>query len=206
MRNETEQKILDVARQEFVQKGFNGARMQDIADMAGINKAMLHYYFRSKEKLYHEIVVEILNLMIPRFGQAMGKEGSFGERLEAMVDTYIRTLIEYPEIPFFIMYELSQKQESFIQELKQREAFFPHIRSFLMQMQIEMAEGKIRDIPPLQLFLHIMGMTVFPFMVKPIFCTIIGVPEADYTELMKERKQYIMQTLEAALYVDPMKT
>ncbi|MEO1434911.1 MAG: helix-turn-helix domain-containing protein, partial [Bacteroidota bacterium] len=67
MRSETENRILEIARSEFVKNGFSGTRMQAIADKAEINKAMLHYYFRSKEKLYREIFQDILNTMVPRF-------------------------------------------------------------------------------------------------------------------------------------------
>lgn len=199
MRNETEINILNTARRAFVQKGFQGARMQDIADEAGINKAMLHYYFRSKEKLYREIVVDIMDELLPRFAQVMGSEGSFAERVDRLVDAYIHELSANPDVPFFLMSELSQKQEGFVRELKKRSAFFPQIQSFLAQMQTEMAEGKIRQVSPIQLLLSIMGMTIFPFMAKPIFCTILEMPEAAFSELMRERKAFLLDFIHCAL-------
>lgn len=176
--------------------------MQEIADEAGINKAMLHYYFRSKEKLYHAIVIETLGQIIPKLAAALKQEGSLWERIERVVNTYIDTLVDNPDIPFFIMSELSQKRERFVLELKQRAQYFPAIKGLLMQITQEIQAGNIKPIPPLHLILNIMGMTIFPFMAKPVFCTILDFPEQDFGELMEERKVVIVEFLKSALRVD----
>jgi AcrR family transcriptional regulator len=191
--------ILEVARKHFVQRGYAATRMQDIADEAGSNKALVHYYFRSKEKLYHEITVRILDTIIPRFAQALTIDGTFWERVEAMVGSYVSLLQEQPDIPFFIMSEVSQKQERFIEELKKRSQYFPALQGFIILMHQEMEAGKIRTIPPIHLMLNIMGMTVFPFLAKPFLTTVFGVPEEDFSELMGERKEIIINFLKAAL-------
>ena len=103
MAKDTEKAILTAAQQHFVQKGYAATRMEDIAAAADINKAMLHYYFRTKEKLFEEIVNQTLNTLIPRIAQAMDSEGTVLEKLEVVVNTYVTTLLEYPDIPFFIM-------------------------------------------------------------------------------------------------------
>lgn len=202
MAKDTEKLILETARKHFVQNGYAGARMQEIADEAGINKAMLHYYFRSKEKLYHEIIVQTLNHIIPKFAQAVASEGSFWERMENVIDTYTSVLIENPDIPFFIMSELSQQRERFVEELKNRAAYFPAAQNFIATMMSEMQAGRIKEVPPFHLFLNIVGMTVFPFMAKPIFRTIFDVSEQDFEILMKERKTIIMDFLRSALRVE----
>jgi len=194
--------ILEVARKHFVQRGYAATRMQDIADEAGANKALLHYYFRSKEKLYHEITVRILDTIIPRFAQALTIDGTFWERLEAMLSSYISLLQEQPDIPFFIMSEVSQKQERFIEELKKRSQYFPALQGFVMSMHQEMEAGKIRTIPPIHLMLNIMGMTVFPFLAKPFLTTVFGVADEDFSELMGERKDIILSFLRTALKPD----
>ena len=202
MEKKTDQIILDIARKHFVQKGFAATRMQEIADEAGINKAMLHYYFRSKNKLYEEIIVQTLNNIIPKVAKAMEYDGSLWERIEHVLQTYIDTLIEQPDIPFFIMSELAQKRGAFIGELKRRAAFFPAVQAFIMQITAEMGKGNIRQMPPIHLFLNMMGMTVFPFVAKPIFCTVFDVPEADFQSLMQERKAIILDFLKHALRVE----
>ncbi len=195
----TESEILEIARKHLVPQGFAAARMQEIADEAGINKAMLHYYFRSKNKLYEEIIVQTLNLIIPRFAAAIGHEGPFWDKIERIVHTYIDTLREHPDIPFFIMSELAQKRERFIELLKSKSSFFPSVQGFLIQMGEEMAAGNIKAFPPIHLLLNIMGMTVFPFMAKPVFMTIFEVPEESFGELMEERKEVIVNFIKAAL-------
>lgn len=202
MAEDKEQLILEVARKQFVQKGFAATKMQDIAEEAQVNKALLHYYFRSKDKLYHEIIVKTLDKMVPRFAAAMAMEGTFWERLENLVHTYVGMLVAEPDIPFFIMSELAQEQDRFINELRQRAHYFPAAQGFVMSMHEEMVAGRIRTIPPLHLMLNIMSMTVFPFVAKPIFCTIFNFEEAAFNELMEERKSVIMNFLRAALKPD----
>jgi len=199
MEKSTEEKILEVARKQFVSKGYAATRTQDIADEAGINKAMLHYYFRTKEKLYEEIVKNTLDNLVPKVAGALLKKGDIWEKLEHIIDTYINELIEHPEIPIFVMGELTQKREQFVNQLKKRAGYFPAMQAFMMEMMQAMGEGKIRQILPHHLVLNVMGMTVFPFIAKPIFCTIMELPEKDFENLMRERKQVIMDFLRAAL-------
>ncbi len=201
MAKDTEQIILEVARQHFVKNGYAGARMQEIADEAGINKAMLHYYFRSKEKLYHEIISQTLEYIIPRLAAALQSEGDFWEKTERVVHTYIEMLIENPETPSFIMSELSQERERFIKELKSRTANFPAVKTFIKDMMTAMQEGQIRTLPPIHLLLNIMSMCVFPFIAKPVFCTLMEYPENRFEDLMKEREKQVMDFLRHALRV-----
>jgi TetR/AcrR family transcriptional regulator len=198
----TEQEILEIARKYSVNKSFAAARMQEIADEAGINKAMLHYYFRSKDKLYHEIIKQTLNFMIPRLVKAIEYEGNFWEKIERLINTYIDTLTEHPDIPFFVMSELAQKRKRFVEELKNKSAHFPSAQKFMLEMMNEMAQGNIKEFPPIQLFLNIIGMTVFPFMTKPIFQTIFEVSENDFDQLMMQRKKIILDFVKSALKTD----
>ena len=199
MEKDTQQTILDTARKHFVQHGFAGTRMQEIADEAGINKAMLHYYFRSKQKLYDEVVQDLLNVVAPRIMKAFGAVGSFEERLNHIVSTYIDLLTEHPEVPIFVMAELSQKRDRFVKEIKKRIRNVSPVQSFIVQMMAEMSAGKIKEAPPQQLILTIMGMTIFPFMAKPVFITIFDVPQENFNQIMVERKTYISKFIMDAL-------
>jgi AcrR family transcriptional regulator len=195
----TEDLILSTARKHFVQNGYSAARMQDIADEAGINKALLHYYFRTKEKMYQTIVGQILDTLVPKLSAAMEREGTFHEKMDRLVGTYMTLLMENPDIPFFIMTELSQKREDFISELKSRASFFPAAQAFVMTMAGEMQAGTIRRMPPMQLFLNIMGMTVFPFMAKPVFSTVFDFSDEQFNQLMSERREEIVRFVDFAL-------
>ena len=199
MEKSTEEVILETARRHFVQYGFGATRMQKIADDAGINKAMLHYYFRSKDKLYYEIVSQVLDVLLPRLHKAFSTEGSLFERLDVIVDTYIETLIEQPDIPIFIMSELTQERERFIQEVKSRSAYFPPLHDLIGLVQSEVASGNINPINPLHLFLNVLSMTVFPFVIRPVFCTLFDFSDEAFLQLMRERKPIIMEFIRSAL-------
>ncbi|MEM6376641.1 MAG: TetR/AcrR family transcriptional regulator [Bacteroidota bacterium] len=201
MEKDNQQIILDIALKHFVQKGFAGARTQEIAKEAGVNKAMLHYYFRTKDKLYQEVLQQTINKILPRLAKAMTSEGSFMERTEHLVHSYIDILVENPELPLFVMSELSQKRESFTDEVKRQTGYFPAIFSFIEQMNDEMDSGQIRKIPPMQLLMNILGMSVFPFMAKPMINNVFGIADEQFIILMEERKKLIVDFIKHSLEV-----
>lgn len=201
MGKDTEKTILETAKQHFVQYGFAATRMQDIADEAGINKAMLHYYFRSKEKLYLEIINRTLDEVVPKFISAMQSEGDIWHRIEHLVGTYVKALIENPHVPFFVTSELSQKRTVLIEAVKKRISYLPIVQGFVGQVMAEMEAGRIRKMPIEHLMFNVVGMTVFPFLAKPIFVTVFTMEEEHFVALMEQRKTYIMQFLRAALDV-----
>lgn len=199
MSKSTETRILNTARKHFVRNGFAGTRTQEIANDAGINKALLHYYFRTKEKLYQEVIDSTLDTIIPPMAEAMGRSGSFAERLERIVEVHLTTLMAHPDIPMFILSELSQRQNNFIEKFKKQAEFFPAIQSFVLQMSMEMDEGIIRKVPPLHLLLNIIGLIVFPFVAKPIFQVLLSVEQGEFEELMQDRKQVVLKFIQMAL-------
>ena len=106
-------KSLSAAREVFLQKGFAGARMQDIADEAGINKALLHYYFRSKEKLFETIFREAFEKLIPHITEVFSSDLPFYDKIRAFTDAYITMAIENPFIPLFVLNAMHSDPEGF---------------------------------------------------------------------------------------------
>ena len=92
----TENQILKAAREVFIAKGYEGARMQEIADRAGINKALLHYYFRSKEKLFEAVFSEIAMNLFPAMKQLLEAEIGIKEKVTFFIKIYLKTLLENP--------------------------------------------------------------------------------------------------------------
>lgn len=199
---DNEQKILTEARKQFVQKGFAGVRMGDIATAVGITKAMVHYYFRTKKNLYDRITGNVLDQVMPKLAGAISTEGTVLTKIEGMANTYISILTEQPDIPFFIMYELSQEQENFILELRKRAHFFPVIQEFFQEIQEEMKAGTIRKMEPIHLLLNVVSMSVFPFMTKPVFSNLLEIPDAGFNMLMQQRATIIVDFVTHALRVD----
>lgn len=199
---DNEQKILTEARKQFVQKGFAGVRLIDIATEVGTTKAMVHYYFRTKKNLYDQITGNVLDQLMPKLAGAMSTDGPVLVKIEGMVNTYISLLTEQPDIPFFIMSELSQKRENFILELKKRAHYFPVIQVFFQEIQAEMKAGTIRKMDPVHLLLNVVSMSVFPFMAKPVFSNLLDIPDAGFAMLMQQRKTVILDFVKQALRVD----
>ncbi len=199
-KQDTELIIKEAARDIFLKKGYAGARMQDIADKAGINKALLHYYFRSKEKLFDVIFFE-------QFGKLIGqvKEGLRGDmdlhgKIDFFVDKYIGLLEENPYLPLFVINELSSDPERFIDKLKSFEVY-PEAASMVSLMMQEMEKGSIKKYNPFHLILNIMSLSVFPFIAKPMLKTIIKIEEEDWKELMAERKEQVKAFIFNALEI-----
>jgi len=199
MNKTKEQIILEVARVQFVKNGYAATRTEEIAQEAGVTKAMVHYYFRTKERLFDEIVRHIFANSLSKLAKSINQKLPIWEKIELIVDSYIEILLEEPDIPFFIMYELSQKRESFVAELQKRRDQLPDIAGFLSQIQEEIDQENWHPMPAPQILLNIMSMTIFPFIAKPIFNTVLELPEPVFEQMMRERKPFIMSFLKQAL-------
>src|SRR5680860_1428715 len=105
-KDNTEEKILHAAQTVFIQKGMDGARMQEIANEAGINKALLHYYFRTKQKLFEAIFKKVFKQIFPKIETFILSDLPFEEKLGVFIDNYIDLLIKNPYFPAFILKEM----------------------------------------------------------------------------------------------------
>lgn len=194
----TEEKIKEAAKSVFVRNGYSGARMQDIADEAGINKALLHYYFRSKEKLFELIFFEVFDIVIPQLRATVNTDQSVEEKIKSFAFTYIDVIQANPHVPIFILHELSQGADRFVEKLKQRQVI-PEMAQFMLQLIDEMESGKIKSFQPLHLFMNIISMCAFPFVAKPLLQAVSGVSEEDWTVLMNERKEEVTRFILSAI-------
>lgn len=197
----TEERIKDAAKAVFIQKGFAGARMQEIAEEAGgINKALLHYYFRSKDQLFEKIFDEVFQEVMPKLNAALKTEGHILEKIDAFVDEYIRNIRQHPHIPLFIIHELSQNPDRFVQKVTGN-TNFPKIAGLMMEIMEAMEQGKIKTFAPIHLFLNILAMCVFPFVAKPILQSATQLDDDSWEEMMDERATAVKQFIRSALEV-----
>lgn len=166
----TEEKILEAAKNVFVTKGMEGARMQEIADEAGINKALLHYYFRSKERLFEAIFSEITKFVFPKLTQILLSDAGIITKIEQVVDAYIDLLIKHPFIPAFIIKELNRDPSGLFKMVVKfgvnPQIVFDHI-------QEAMDRGEIVQMKPQHLIANIISMCVFPFAARPIISYVL---------------------------------
>lgn len=183
---EPEAVILEAARKVFIINGYEGSSMQMIADEAGMNKALLHYYFRNKDRLFEAIFVEAFGKMAPRLQQIIISDRSFEEKIRGFVDEYISTLIEIPEIPLFIMHELRRNPERII-KLVSSSGIDP--RKVASLIKEEMKQGGIREIDPYQLLINLLSLCIFPFAARPIIEGFIFEGDAGQFDAFLQRRK-----------------
>lgn len=190
----TEQQILDAAKKVFLSKGMAGARMQDIADEAGINKALLHYYFRNKEKLFEVIFSEAAGKLFPRINEVFNSDLPLFEKFERFCEEYISVVMENPYLPMFVLYEISQDPERFMEKVWASGAK-PEPARLMAQIQEEVAKGTIKWVHPVHLMMNLISMTLFPFVAKPMLQANFGFDEAQFMALMEQRKKEVPRFL-----------
>lgn len=185
----TEQKILAAAKAVFMEQGMAGARMQDIADRAGINKALLHYYFRSKDKLFEMIFAEAVMKFLPRVNMLFEADVPLFDKIRGFVDSYITMMMDNPFLPLFVLNEVHKSPEDFIMKIWGGRT--PPIMEFAAQVEREIGLGHIRPIKPVQLMLNMVSMCIFPFVGRPIIKGIFKIEHDQFMQLMEERKTLV---------------
>jgi|ERR1700757_1722527 len=192
----TEEKIKTAARIIFHKKGYAATRTRDIAEEAGINLALLNYYFRSKEKLFDIIMLESLHDFRQHIIIALNDEKtSLESKIETLVSNYIDLLINQPDIPLFILSEIRNNPQALISKMNQKEIVTKSY--FIKQFQQAVQEGKIVPINPLHYIMNLIGMIVFPFVGRPILSHVGQLKQDDFNDLMEQRKILIPKWLKA---------
>lgn len=186
---DAEKRIINAARSVFLNKGYFGARMQEIADAAGINKAMLHYYYRSKDKLYDIIVVEAISEGLSKAISILNDELPFEDKIRGFINTYMDLLTNNQTLPVFIFNELHQNPERVKSLIGEKIKLLPKV--FIQQVNAEVKSGRIRQIEPLQLLLNIISLCIFPFIAKPIFGYINDLPDEAFQQFLSERRKIL---------------
>ena len=186
----TEEVILNAARKVFVKKGMYGARMQDIADEAGINKALLHYYFENKDKLFEKVFMEAASHLFPKVNEVFNSDASVFEKIEKFCDEYIDVVMENPYLPLFVINEVNQNPLFFMKKMWGAKSK-PDPSKFLAQIEEEVKRGIIKPISPLQLMMNLLSMTIFPFVAKPVFQMNFGLDEFQFQHAMEQRRKEI---------------
>lgn len=194
----TEQKILDAAEEVFHDKGYDGARMQEIAEFAGINKGLLHYYFQTKDKLFEAIFSVALNKMLNRIQVILELDKSLEEKIELMVEQYMGVILRNPSLPRFVITELNKNPERFVARHFNKDAKNA-FAAFSKSVQREVDLGNIKPIDPRQLIMNIMSMIVFPFLGKPIMQVFMGTNNDEFKMLLNERKEHIKMFVKDAI-------
>jgi AcrR family transcriptional regulator len=194
----TEQKILEAAEEVFHIKGYDGARMQEIAEQAGINKGLLHYYFKTKEKLFEAIFSAAIHHIISKIHSILDLDIALDEKIGLIVDQYMALLSKNPNLPRFVLTELNKNPDKFIARHIKPEASSA-FNEFIASAQKEIDAGKIRAIDPRQLFFNMISMVIFPFVGRPLLQGVTGADNDTFKQLMNERREHVKQFIRSAL-------
>jgi AcrR family transcriptional regulator len=185
----TEQKIFDAARDVFQSKGLEGARMQEIADKADINKSMLHYYYRSKEKLFEKVYELSIIKLMPQVANLLNEEIPLEVKLRKFSAKYLELVKANPDIPLFVIHEMN-KNPSRLKKFIAKE-IGKRVQPFLDQIKEEREKGNTVNLPPEQIFVNIMGMLVFPFLARPVLQVILDMDEKAFSEFIAVREAFM---------------
>lgn len=190
--NKLEEKIISVAREVFVEKGFDGTSMSDIAARVGINRPTLHYYYRTKDKMFQAVFISIIQSFIPKVQDVLVNDDvPFSKKIAILVDTYLEVAKNNPYIPMFVLREINRNAKDFVEAVKPI-----YIDQFLNQvatyLQKAMERGEIKRVPLRIVFNTFYGLMSFPFLSKDL-----GFMESDKSlnDLIDEWKPYMIDQM-----------
>ncbi len=181
-----EEKILTAAEHIFENKGLSGARMQEIADEAKINKSLLHYYYRSKQLLFEAVFKKAFNKLAPQINVVLSSDQSICDKIINFSNNYTSFMLKHPYLPNFILQELNRNPD-FVKELISVDNF-PNIKKFKVQIEKAISEGKIRQIKAEQLFINILALNIFPFIAAPLIKGFVDASDKEYKTILEKRK------------------
>lgn len=194
----TEEKIKAAARKLFTQKGFSEVTTREIAAEAGINLALLNYYFRSKEKLFDIVMRENFARFV--LGLAIifhDDKTSIDEKIDKVATYYIDMLSLHPDLPLFLLSEIRRNPQSLADKM---EAEMDIMRTaFMKELMEKRKAAKLPPLHPLHVISNLVGLTVFPFVASPLLRRIGKVNQEEFQALMQERKKLIPVWLKAML-------
>lgn len=195
--NESESAIFAAALRVFARKGKDGARMQEIADAAGINKAMLHYYFRSKDKLYEAVFTHVVAHFFGAIGRVLQKEQPFRETLRELIDVYMSEHYEHPDMHRMWVHEnlngAPVARALVSKGLSAQDRGGPY--QLIARIKRAVDEGEIRPVDPVQFLMSFLGMTLFYFIATPTLSVLQPEMVSDPIGALERRKQHVFEVL-----------
>lgn len=192
----TREKILEAAYQVFALKGKEGARVDEIAQQAGINKAMIYYHFKSKNELYRAVLKSIFTNIFPSVLAIVQKGSPLQETLEKLVDLYLQFYTAQPELMKILLRELADDGRELVPLLQEMQREIPVLST---QPQIQcfqrwIEEGKMRSLDPRHTWISFIGMTLIYFIGRPLILALLGFDEKE-NDVIQGRKENIIDIL-----------
>jgi len=195
----TEVRILEAAKKIFIINGLEGTSMQQIADEAQINKSLLHYYYRTKEKLFAAVFSYAFKYLIPEIQSIMNSNDTVFVKIEKIVAGYMEMLMKNRFIPAFVLHEINRNPDRLF-EIMKSSGIDPHI--FIDQFKTEVEKGTIRPIDPRHLMVNVVSLCIFPVAARPLVQRIFFNNRDDaYEQFLEERKILVGDFIKHAIRV-----
>lgn len=195
----TEKRILEAAKAVFIENGLDGTSMQQIADKASINKSLLHYYFRNKEKLFNAVFSYAFKQFVPQIQEILDSGASIFVKIEKIVAEYTGMLMKNKFIPAFVLHEINRNPDRLF-GIMQDSGIDPNI--IVDQFVAEIAKGNIRPIDPKHLIVNILSLCIFPIAARPLIQRILyNNDPAAYQQFLEERKKIVTEFIIHAIQV-----
>ncbi|HEY0057826.1 MAG TPA: TetR/AcrR family transcriptional regulator [Flavisolibacter sp.] len=191
----TEEHLKDTARRIFLKEGKMLATTQDIADAAGVNRTLLHYYFRSRDLLFDIVFQEALMQLRQRFHEVIGSALPFREKVGNVIQVFYEELTELPYLETFIALQLNQQPERYQELFGHVPGGRQRIKNFLKEIQQEMEVGTIPVMKPMNFFITLFSLMAYPYVARPIYKNMFDLSDAAYDKLLPDRKEIIMSLL-----------
>ena len=197
-----EERIIDAAKSVFIEKGYTDACMSEIAERVGINRPGLHYYFRTKDKMFNAVFGMIVASVIPKFQDIItNRDLSLSVRVEQIVDVYYNLLQENPYLPLFMLREIDRDVDFLLKTFSDLkvEHFFAELKNYLLE---EMDKGRLRRVPLRIVFLTFYSALTFPFVSRKLMRETMMEKGEDFRTVLDEWKPYIISQMVNLLSVD----
>lgn len=201
--NETEARIITAAKALFIEKGYTDTSICEIAAAAGINRPALHYYFRTKERLFRAVFGPIVQKLVPQVLTIMlDRDKPIGRRMENVVDAYYELFRQQPDLPLFVVREINRDPDFLLLTLHSlhAEAGFSRIARSLQQ---EMQEGSLRQVPVRTVFMTFYGLLTFPFLTRQLSSRVLRQPDEAFDDVLAEWKPNITRQMQQLLSPEP---
>jgi len=198
---DTKTRIVDAADEIFVRRGIDGARMQDIADHAGVNKALLHYYFRSKANLARAVWLRIASSFVPGILEMMTSDVSLGDKIDRFVDAYDTMLTRHPYLLAYVISE-SARHPDLVEDFyssERRQGARRMIDKLQEQIDAHVKAKKIAPVSAEQFFVTLASSCLFPFAARPMITEALGLGPTGVREFMKRRRRDLPAFLKRGL-------
>lgn len=196
-----ENKIIDTARSVFIERGYAETSMSEIAARVGINRPTLHYYFRTKDKMFQAVFGNIVSSVVPKVLDALThREKAIAERIGGIIDAYYALFLENPQLPMFMLREVNRDSELLIRTVQELNVV-DTARSAIASLQEEMSEGKLKRVPLQFIFYNFYSLLAIPFLTKNISFKVFETDDEQFKAMLTVWKQTIIAQMQNLLEV-----